>query len=469
MVFSSSQFLFLFLPFVLLLASFGSIRYQNLSLIVCSLGFYYYGGGVLVALLFVSCIANWLFGLLLERVRNPAALTLGILFNVGILVYYKYANFFVSEFNRMAGGTRLEIRHWENIALPIGISFFTFQGMSYMLDVWRRETKAYRNPLDILLCITFFPHLIAGPIVRINHLGSQLKERRRSWDEFCIGASRFIWGLAKKVLVADMCGKVADAGFGVEPKSLPMGAAGLAVVAYTFQIYFDFSGYSDMAIGLARMFGFRFPENFDHPYTSLSITDFWRRWHMSLSQWVRDYLYIPLGGNRVATIISYRNILIVFLVTGFWHGASWTFVVWGLYHGVLSVIEHLLHVQKLDDHRLAVPRRILTLLLVMISWVIFRSKTMESAVAFLQAMAGRFHHQHYPGSMLMVMDLQTFVALAVGAMSIFATRQNTGGKLMEGNSAFAYKLRWVVLVLVFPVALCQVISSDYSPFLYFKF
>jgi alginate O-acetyltransferase complex protein AlgI len=224
-----------------------------------------------------------------------------------------------------------------------------------------------------------------------------------------------------------------------------------------------------MAIGLARMFGFRFPENFNHPYASVSITDFWRRWHMSLSQWVRDYLYIPLGGNRVATIMSYRNIMIVFFVTGLWHGASWTFVAWGLYHGSLSVIEHLLQIHKLDDHRLAVPRRILTLLLVMISWVIFRCKTMEEAVSFLKAMAGRFHHQHYPVAMLNVMDLQTFLALAVGAISFFAARENTGGKLMEEDSAFANKLRWAVLLIVFPLAICQVACSDYSPFLYFKF
>jgi len=469
MVFSSPQFLFLFLPLVLLVAGWGPIRWQNLALIVCSLLFYYYGGGALLKLLLVSCVANWFFAMLLERFHNRASLTLGVLFNVGILFYYKYANFVVSEFNRMAHGSHWEIQHWQSVALPIGISFFTFQGMSYMLDVWRKETAAYRNPLDILLCISFFPHLIAGPIVRINHLGAQLRKRDRRLDDFCVAASRFIWGLAKKVLIADYCSKVADAGFGVDPATLPAGAAWLAVLAYTLQIYFDFSGYSDMAIGLAGLFGFHFPENFNHPYTSVSITDFWRRWHMSLSQWFRDYLYIPLGGNRGGQSRTALNILIVFFVTGWWHGASWTFVIWGLYHGACVAGEHLLGLNKMDDHRLALPRRIVTLLLVMGSWVFFRAKTIGEAGSFFKAMVGGYHGQYPPIAMMNVMDLQTFLALGVGALSFIASRDSTTGRLIEQRNAWAGGLRWALLLVVFPATLCQVMSSNYSPFLYFRF
>ena len=469
MVFSSAQFLFLFLPLVLLLTAAGGTRTQNLILIGCSLAFYYYGGGGLIALLLISCLANWLFALLLERYHGRPMLVLGILFNVGILFYYKYANFLVGEFNRFAGGGRFEIKNWQAVALPIGISFFTFQGMSYMLDVWRKETRAYRNPLDIILCISFFPHLIAGPIVRINHLGAQLAARTRDWEGFAVGISRFIWGLAKKVLIADFCSKVADAGFNVAPQTLPAGGAWLAVLAYTLQIYFDFSGYSDMAIGMARMFGFHFPENFNHPYTSVSITDFWRRWHMSLSQWFRDYLYIPLGGNRSGKWGTCRNILLVFLVTGAWHGASWTFVLWGLYHGILVTMEHLAQIHHWDERRLAIPRRLLTLLLVMGSWVIFRCKSVADMGGFFQAMLGRFHEQHLPAAMLNVMDLQTFLALALGSLAFFCGREMTTGRVMETETRAAYFLRWAALLVIFPLTLAQVICSDYSPFLYFRF
>lgn len=469
MVFSSPQFLFLFLPLVLLLAGWGPPLWQNVALTACSLLFYYYGGGALLKLLLISCVANWFFGLFLERFHHRLSLTLGVLFNVGILFYYKYANFFISEFNRLAHGTSWEVKHWEGVALPIGISFFTFQGMSYMLDVWRKETTAYRNPLDILLCISFFPHLIAGPIVRINHLGAQLYQRHRSMDRFCVAASRFIWGLAKKVMIADYCAKVADAGFGVDASTLPAGAAWAAVLAYTLQIYFDFSGYSDMAIGLAGLFGFRFPENFNHPYTAVSITDFWRRWHMSLSQWFRDYLYIPLGGNRAGAARVSLNILIVFFVTGWWHGASWTFVVWGLYHGICVASEHLLGINKMDDQRLEAPRRILTLLLVMGSWVIFRSKTIGEAGEFFRAMVGGYQGQHAPSAIMNVMDLQTFTALGLGMLSFIASRRQTMGQTLEQATPWTGALRWALLLVLFPATICEVMSSDYSPFLYFRF
>jgi len=470
MVFSSPQFLFLFLPFVLLLTAWGSLCYQNVALIACSLAFYYYSGGELIWLLLFSCGANWLMGLILDHSRSRLALLAGVLVNVGILVYYKYANFIVSEINRWAHGTRWEIPQWSAVTLPIGISFFTFQGMSYMLDVWRRETRAYRNPLDILLCISFFPHLIAGPIVRINHLGQQLRQRSRSLDDMCAGASRFLWGLAKKVLIADYCARVADAGFGSDADTLPPQAAWLALLAYTLQIYFDFSGYSDMAIGLARLFGFRFPENFNHPYASVSITDFWRRWHMSLSQWFRDYLYIPLGGNRGPKFAHYRNVLFVFLVTGLWHGASWTFVLWGLYHGILVACEHALGLHKMeDDHRFATPRRALTLLLVMGSWVLFRCKTFGDALMFFQALGGRFHHQYVPVHVIDLMDLQTFLALAFGVTSFFARREGTGGRWIEAGTPRAMPFRWAMMLLVYPVILGQMFATNYSPFLYFRF
>ena len=468
MVFSAPAFLFLFLPWVLLCSLVGGVRWKNLMLIAWSLLFYYYGGGALLGLLLVSCLANWALGLAVEKRPSSAMLALGVSANVGILIYYKYANFFVAQVRHLPGLSHWE-QQWQAVTLPIGISFFTFQGMSYMLDVGRRELRAFRNPLDILLCIGFFPHLIAGPIVRLSHLADQLQGRTRTWNDFAIGAARFTLGLGKKVLIADICGKVANTGFDSNLDHLSRGAAWLALLGYTLQIYFDFSGYSDMAIGLARMFGFHFPENFAHPYTAVSVTDFWRRWHLSLSQWFRDYLYIPLGGNRVAPWKVYRNLFIVFLITGFWHGAAWTFVLWGLYHGAFLMMERATGVARWSDARWMLARRVITLLVIMVSWAIFRSADASSCGEFLAALVQSRPKAELPTAMIKLMDVQTWLAFALGLSAFFAPRELTLGKFLSESENTAQWGRAVVLLVLLPIALSQVLASNYSPFLYFQF
>lgn len=468
MVFSAPAFLFLFLPWVLLCSLAGDVRTKNLLLIGWSLLFYYYGGGPLLILLLASCLVNWGMGLALEKRPSRPLLTLGVLFNVGVLVYYKYANFIVAQLGGLKGFHQFA-HDWQAVTLPIGISFFTFQGMSYMLDVWRREMKAFRNPLDVILCVSFFPHLIAGPIVRLSHLADQLHHRHRTWEDFVIGAARFTWGLGKKVLIADVCSKMANAGFDTDPHELRRSAAWLALLGYTLQIYFDFSGYSDMAVGLARMFGFRFPENFLHPYTAVSVTDFWRRWHMSLSTWFRDYLYFPLGGNRVSPIKVYRNLLIVFLVTGFWHGANWTFVIWGLFHGGFLMLERWSGLARLENPWLTPFRRLATLLVVMVSWAIFRSADAAACRDFLGALLHSWTKAPFPVSMIKLMDVQTWLAFGIGCLAFIAPRQTTGGLFLGSDSPWAQRARAVILLGLLPVVISQVLASDYSPFLYFQF
>ena len=271
------------------------------------------------------------------------------------------------------------------------------------------------------------------------------------------------------MLIADICAKVANAGFETDMDKLPPGAAWLALLGYTLQIYFDFSGYSDMAIGLARMFGFHFPENFRHPYTALSVTDFWRRWHLSLSQWFRDYLYIPLGGSRVAPWKVYRNLLIVFLVTGFWHGAAWTFVLWGLYHGAFLMIERGLNVAAWSDQRLKVLRRLGTLVIIMISWAIFRSPDGASCLAFLGSLLGTGSKWHMPGNMVSLLDVQTMLAFGIGLLAFIAPRESTAGLYMSSAGQKPERIRAVVILALLPFVILQVMASDYSPFLYFQF
>ena len=469
MVFSSPAFLFLFLPLVLLASLAGGRRVQNGMLIGWSLLFYYYGGGPLLGLLLASCVINWALGLAVERWHTKPVLATGLAFNVAVLLFYKYANFIVAQWNGLAGETHA-ITGWQTVVLPIGISFFTFQGMSYVMDVWRGEMRAFRNPFDIILCVGFFPHLIAGPIVRLSHLADQLWHRTRTWDDFSIGAARFTWGLGKKVLIADVCAKVANAGFDADLTKLSCGGAWLALLGYTLQIYFDFSGYSDMAIGLARMFGFHFPENFQHPYTAVSVTDFWRRWHMSLSQWFRDYLYIPLGGNRVASWRVYLNLLVVFTVTGLWHGAAWTFVIWGLYHGAFLMLERATGLARWEPQRLAVPRRVLTMLIVMVAWAIFRAPDGAVCKAFLSVLAGMTSDKVVmPSALVRLLDVQTLLAFAIGLLAFIAPRQGTAGLYLGKDGAGPRHLRAVVLIVLLPLVIVQVMASDYSPFLYFQF
>ncbi|MGA2868947.1 MAG: MBOAT family O-acyltransferase, partial [Verrucomicrobiota bacterium] len=338
MIFSSPIFLLLFLPVVLTVyALLPGLRAKNLWLLLTSLVFYAWGEVIFIFLLLASTLLNYFFGLWVDRTedvgRRKLAVGIAVAANVGLLAFFKYADFAVASLNSMLTFAGVSPFPQPHILLPIGISFFTFHAISYVVDIYRRKWKAARDPKDVALYIFFFPQLIAGPILRWNAIAPQLAERRMSGDEFAEGIRRFAGGLAKKMLIANALAVPADQIFALPATQLSPAVAWFGLICYTLQIYFDFSGYSDMAIGMGKMFGFKFMENFNFPYTAQSIRDFWRRWHISLSTWFRDYLYIPLGGNRVSGARNNLNLVTVFFLCGLWHGASWTFVIWGLYHG----------------------------------------------------------------------------------------------------------------------------------------
>jgi len=346
MLFSEPVFVFLFLPLLLLGYALTPRAAQNTLLLLASLLFYAWGEGFFVLVMLGSIAFNYLVGLLLEAGRGrrrlrPLALLLGVAGNLALLIVFKYAGFLVTNLNLLLAGLKLPALPVPALHLPIGISFFTFQAMSYVIDVYRDRIPVQKHPLRIALYIALFPQLIAGPIVRYQHIARQLTRRVVTRPGLAEGIRRFILGLGKKMLLANVLAVPVDKIFAIPAHQLTTSVAWLGVVCYALQIYFDFSGYSDMAIGLGRMFGFRFLENFRYPYLARTITDFWRRWHISLSSWFRDYVYIPLGGNRRGPLRTYRNLVIVFLLCGLWHGASWTFVAWGLFHGLFLAIERL--------------------------------------------------------------------------------------------------------------------------------
>ncbi|MEE8467510.1 MAG: MBOAT family O-acyltransferase [Planctomycetota bacterium] len=410
MVFSSPTFLFLFLPLVLVLHLVLGKRLRNAGLLAASLLFYAWGEGFLVAIMLLSIATNWGLGLWVARARaaggGKRAVAVSVAFNLGLLVTFKYANWIWASLSSLLGalglmdgglppmaevlGPPLEAlgltdgslpADW-GIRLPIGISFFTFQAMSYVIDVYRGEAEIQRNPVHFGVYIALFPQLIAGPIVRYRDVAQQIRERTVDLTGFAWGVRRFVVGLGKKMLIANVVGHAADRIFALTPAELTTSAAWLGLVCYTLQIYFDFSGYSDMAIGLGRMLGFRFLENFRFPYVSRSVTEFWRRWHISLSTWYRDYLYIPLGGSRRGPGRTYLNLLIVFALCGLWHGASWSFLVWGLFHGAFLVVERL-GLGAALERRPAVLRHAYLLAVVMTGWVFFRAETLTQALEYL--------------------------------------------------------------------------------------
>lgn len=387
MVFSSSIFIFVFLPLVLFLYYISGKKLKNYVLLLASLFFYSWGGVSYLKILIVSIIINYIFGILIDDVRSNIKLRkiflrLGIILNLALLFYYKYYDFTIENINEIFN-TNYSIK---NIVLPIGISFFTFQGMSYIIDIYRNDGKVNKNPFSVALYISLFPQLVAGPIIKYKTIDDQIRNRKESLEFFSYGINRFVIGLAKKVIIADILAGMADNIFNLYYSGIDMPTAWIGAICYTFQIYYDFSGYSDMAIGLGYMFGFEFMENFNYPYISKSITEFWRRWHISLSTWFKEYLYIPLGGNRRGNI--YFNLFVVFLVTGIWHGAAWTFILWGLWHGFFILIERAI---RNKEWYINVPRTIkyiVTMLIVILGWVLFRADNLEQAIGFIKTMFG---------------------------------------------------------------------------------
>jgi alginate O-acetyltransferase complex protein AlgI len=473
-VFSSVTFLFFFLPPVVIAYHLVPRRIRNGLLFVTSLLFYAWGAGIFVVGLLGSIAANYVIGLQLERRVDaadlPAArrvLAVGVVVNLALLAWFKYANFAIATWNGGLEAAGLPTLPWAPILLPIGISFFTFHALSYLVDIYRGVARHLVAPVDFGLYIAFFPQLIAGPIVRFHEIRDQLVERRETVDAAAAGLYRFALGLGKKVLIADTVAPIANAAFGTPTDQLSTGVALLGVLAYTVQLYFDFSGYSDMALGLGLLFGVRFPENFNRPYASRSITEFWRRWHMSLSRWFRDYLYIPLGGNRGTDRQTFRNLVLVFLATGLWHGANWTFIVWGAWHGVLLLIERATGAGRGERPR-ARPWQLVTIVLVVAGWVLFRSPTLDYAFGYFAAFlrpAGAI-----PPDVALAAEPLALAALVFGCASALIPASWVTGVQLERPQLLRNRvLRLAMAAVVLPAAMVLVLTGTFSPFLYFQF
>lgn len=465
------------MPVVLALYLISPPAARNALLALVSVVFYAWGAGALVFIMLGSIAANYLFGRLIgsavdsdckERARWLT--TAAVIGNLALLAFWKYAVFAAQQIDDaigLFGGSGFGV---PSILLPIGISFFTFHAISYVVDIHRGTARAMRKPWEFGQYMTFFPQLIAGPIVRYHQIDDQIRNpppRSERLDDIAEGFPRFAWGLAKKVLIADQVAPVADAAFagGADPTTA---GAWIGALAFTVQIYFDFSGYTDMAIGLARMFGFKFPENFRRPYSAVSITDFWRRWHMTLSRWFRDYVYIPLGGNKGTEVATVRNLLFVFLLTGFWHGAAWTFIVWGALNGLLIVAERLVGVRDMPDDRLVVPRRAATLLLIVLLWVMFRSESLSQSADFYAAMFS-FGSLSIPSSVEVALTGQAVFALAVGLTTALLPRDWVVGLQLQRRWAGTPLALRIGALALLPWAAVAVAAGSFSPFLYFQF
>ncbi len=476
MVFSSIEFLFYFLPIVLAAYFVTPHRFRNAVLLFASLVFYTWGTGVLAVMLLCSIIGNWLLGLAAGSAlaqgqdrRKNRIVTVGIAANLALLGYFKYANFAVGQLNGALSGLGIDEITWNKVFLPIGISFFTFHGLSYVVDVARGRCEPLRSPINFGLYMTLFPQLVAGPIIRYHEISDQLFTRESRVDDIAEGIVRFAHGLAKKVIIADAVAEVANGAFSLPADQRSFVAAWVGILAYTLQIYFDFSGYSDMAIGLGRILGFRFPENFNRPYSAYSITDFWRRWHITLSNWFRDYLYVPLGGNKGTGGRTYANLLIVFLATGIWHGANWTFVVWGMYHGAIMLIERVAGWRYLDKAPHPVLNRIVTLFLVMVGWVMFRADSMSVAIDFYGAMFNPFRSVETDLVALGLNNRNLLVLVLACAVFLLPRSLSFGREIEFGDRKWVDPARIGLIAVALPYCVVLMASGTFSPFLYFQF
>lgn len=478
MVFSSLTFLWIFLPITLAINYLFSFikktklkfTLKNIALLVFSLIFYAGGGISYVLIMLVSITANYLFAILINYYHNKGRnklkklfLILTIVFNIGLLVYYKYTNFLVDIVT--------SIFHLEfdimKIILPIGISFFTFQSMSYVIDVYNNKVECQKNYINVALYISLFPQLIAGPIVKYQDVNEQIEQRTESLDKFVSGIKRFLYGLAKKVIVSNMVGEVAQNIFNNSTYALGTFASWIGIICYTIQIYYDFSGYSDMAIGLGKMFGFDFLENFNYPYTATSVREFWRRWHISLSSWFREYVYIPLGGNRKGKFRTYYNLFIVFLLTGIWHGANFTFLIWGVLHGVFMVIERLFLGKLLEKNKFKFLNWLYTMLVVVVLWVFFRSDNVTQAFDIIRTM---FVYSGQSRYIFQIITLQQWIVLLIGILFCGPVQRLTSGiyNKIKNNKVFTWVDYGWQFCLYF-ICINLLINSSFNPFIYFQF
>lgn len=475
MLFTSPSFLFFFLPITLVL-NFLLIKFKarNLVLLILSLFFYIFGEGELVLLMLGSIIINYFFGIWIEKSGSKKVLIFSVTVNLIILIINKYTNFLIENVNLLLDSFNIQNLSVIEIKLPVGISFYTFQSISYLIDVYRKDNKAQRSFVDLALYVSLFPQLIAGPIVRYKDIAEQLITRIQHIDKFKEGAERFIIGLSKKVIVSNTLALIADYIFDSDFSKIDASTAWLGIILYSLQIYFDFSGYSDMAIGLGKMLGFDFLENFNFPYVAKSIREFWRRWHISLSNWFRDYLYISLGGNRGSSQRTYFNLFIVFLLTGLWHGASWNFVIWGLIHGFFIIIERLGFDKILS--KLKLLQHVYTLLVVVIAWVFFRIETFEGAIEYLKIMfVGTNANNHYTFDMFLSPEVSLTLILGLilsfNGLNRFYKYLNTfvgieNKPKLKTSVDFLYYIGLLILLMY---CIMNVASGSYNPFIYFRF
>lgn len=473
MIFSSLLFLFRFLPAVLVVYYIVPSGLRNLVLLLFSLLFYAWGEPVYIILMIVSILVSYTGGIIVDSQKKrgnhgaaKTALILSSVISLSLLGFFKYADFAIRTVNGLTG-MDFELLH---LALPIGISFYTFQTMSYTIDVYRGEAQVQKNLISFGAYVTMFPQLIAGPIVTYRTIDRQLRSRRETSEQFALGVHRFMIGLGKKVLLANNAGALWNTIQSMTYGELPVLTAWMGLASYTFQLYFDFSAYSDMAIGLGHMFGFRFLENFNYPYISKSITEFWRRWHISLSTWFRDYVYIPLGGNRAGTLRHIRNIFVVWLLTGFWHGADWNFVIWGIYYGVLLLIEKFFlgkYLKKLPS----AFQHIYCMFFVMIGWNLFVFDDMGRGLSFMRALFGGYGQGFFNQETLYLLynNMILLMILLVGSTQLPKKAGERLCRMLAGHDAAVIVVRNVFYAAIFLLSVAWLVDASFNPFLYFRF
>ena len=473
MVFTAPSFLFFFLPLTLLLnLIFYRFKSRNLVLLILSLFFYIFGEGELVLLMFGSITLNYFLGRWIEKDKSKKSIVIGVAVNIILLIVYKYTNFIIDNINYLLEAIEVNPIDGVNIKLPVGISFYTFQSISYLIDVYRNDNKSQKSFIDLALFIALFPQLIAGPIVRYKDIANQLKNRVLYFDDFFYGVKRFIIGFCKKVLIANTLAVTSDIIFDLDISLLDSSTAWLGIIFFTLQVYFDFSGYSDMAIGLGYMLGFKFMENFNFPYISKSVKELWTRWHISLSIWFRDYLYIPLGGSRKGVMRTYFNLFMVFFLTGLWHGASWNFIVWGVIHGIFMIIEKLGFDKILK--KIGFLQHIYTLLIFIVALTVFRNDTLREGYDYILMMFTNMHSDvHYSASMFLSKE-NIIVAFFAVIMS-FNGLNLLGNKIMSVASSnliimnILLNIRNIGLLLAFIYSIMSITAGSYNPFIYFRF
>ena len=467
MLFSSVTFIFYFLPITFILYYIVPNKFKNPILLVASMIFYAWGGLLYFPLLLFSIIVNYILGLKIDKYKDNKGkdrriLIYSIIFNILFLGVFKYSNFLVDNINILFN-TSFNI---PTIPLPIGISFYTFQAMSYVIDIYRKDGKVQKNIFNLALYISMFPQLVAGPIVRYETVDKQITERSYSFYEFNFGLERFIKGLFKKVIISNTIGELASLIYALPNSEMTVITAWIGAIAYTFQIYFDFSGYSDMAIGLGKMLGFDFLENFNYPYISKSVSEFWRRWHISLGSWFRDYVYIPLGGSRIGTVKLYRNLAIVWIITGIWHGASWNFILWGVYFGIFIILERAF-LQKVLNKLPSILQHIYLMIIVIFGWVLFSQSDISSTVEYIKVMLGIGKYSIF-NEYTMFYIRQYWIVMLVAiivSMPILTKIKDLNIKIRKSIAV----AKPILVIISFALVTIYLVNSTFNPFIYFNF